>query len=255
MAEVSFDTSTEIKQPAAESAPKAELATKAPAHHPVVQSEVNRDSVEGEIDRDDIVTPRLNIVAKVGDLSNQFTPGNFALNRTHDLGNQPLNVVAVYVKKYYREVTDFDDQEANPRIFATSAEVADAGLRVGRPSSREIGEEAAPEATILFFVERPEKLATAEAAEAFDVVLPSGKTGALALYTAAKTSYRGVASVLFTALSQNKHVRENGLIAQQWKLSSTLQKWESKTWFQGGLAPSGHLTPEDAAALKEFALN
>jgi len=228
--------------------------TERPAAPLVPAAEYTRtENAEGEITKDDVAMPRLNIVAKVGELSEKFKSGNFVLNKTHDLGAGPLIVSAVFVKKYYREVVDFDD-DVRSRIFQTSAEVAAAGLRVGTPSSRLVGEEAAPEAAVLLFIEAPEGLATG-VEDAFDMVLPSGKRGTFALYTVARTSYKAVAGQLFTALQQNKAVKEAGLSVQLWKLSSLLQKWESKLWYQGSLQPAGRLDAADVAYLKEYGGN
>lgn len=206
---------------------------------------------EGEFGREDQTTPRLNIVGKTGDLSNSFDPGHFVISKTHDLGKGPLNVVAVFLKKYYQEVVDFDDKDARPRSFNTAAEVQAAGLRVGKPSSREVGEEAAPQATILLWIEKPEGVSP-EVADAFDVVLPSGRVGALALYTASKTSYMPVAGQIVTALNQSKHVKEKGLQSQQWKLSTELNSWQGKHWYPGALTPAGKMSDEDAEYLRGF---
>lgn len=256
MTNVSFADAVGTDKPAKadKKNPSTALAVKEAAPLAPPAAYTHTDSAEGEITKEDVAMPRLNIVAKVGELSNLFKPGNFVLNKLHDLGSGPLLVSAVYVRKYYREVTDFDDTEVRPRTFTTSAEVAAAGLRVGTPSSRLIGEEAAPEAAVLFFIEAPEGLSP-EGVDAFDIVLPSGKKGTFAMYTAAKTSYKGVASQLFTALIQNKSVKEKGLASQLWKFSAPLQKWESKTWFQGSLQPGGRLEDADVEYLKEFGLN
>lgn len=255
MTNVSFAEATGDKTKAAKAAPSTAVAVKeqAPLAAPAADY-IRTGSAEGEITKEDVAMPRLNIVAKTGELSTMFSPGHFLLNKTHDLGVGPLIVSAVYVRKYYKEVTDFDDQETRPRTFATSAEVAAVGLRVGQPSSREIGEEAAPEAAVLLFVEAPEGLSP-EATDAFDMVLPSGKKGTFAMYTAAKTSYKGVAGQLFTALQQNKSVKENGLSVQLWKLISTMNKWQGKVWYAGSLQPAGRLDAADVEYLKEFGLN
>lgn len=209
---------------------------------------------EGEIDRSDTQTPRLSVVAKTGDLSNMFKPGNVVLNKLHEFANEsPLTVAACFIKKYYREAVDFDDPHTeNPRIFSTAEEVRNGGLRVAAsPCSRAYEEEAVPLADILLFVLKPDD-ASEKQAEAFGITLPSGKVGGLYLYTAGRTNYNSVAKTLFTSLGQNKRVKDNGLVSQLWKFQPSLEKWENKTWYQARITPSGSLSAEDVAAIKEI---
>lgn len=255
MTTVSFTESTgdDAKAAVAEPEPESKaVVVKQDASPAMVQSEVNQQYVEGEVTREDIATPRLNIVGKTGELSNSFDSGSFVLSKTYDLGKEPLSVAVLYAKKLYREAADFDDKETTPRVFNTAAEVAAAGLRVGRATTRAYGEEAGPEAHLLLFIEAPKDLDEA-AAEAFDVTLPSGKLGALALYTAAKTSYNTVGKVVFTALAQNRTIKESGLPKALWSLKASLEKWEGKSWYQGVLTPAGRLEDADVEYLKEFA--
>lgn len=247
---VSFEQAEEAADEVAAPEPTSTAVAVPPESKP---AEYKRTAdAEGEYDRSDTQTPRLSVVAKSGELSNLFKPGSVVLSKTYEF-DKPLTVAAAFIKKYYREAVDFDDPHTeNPRTFSTAEEVRQGGLRVAAsPCSRAYEEEAVPLADILLFVVRPDD-ATEKQSEAFNVSLPSGKQGGLYLYTAGRTNYNSVAKTLFTALSQNKHVKDNGLVSQLWTLTPTLEKWENKTWYQARLAPNGRLSPEDVAAIKEL---
>lgn len=248
MAKLSFDEAT---KPQAE-APEKSLVARPSSTLAVPANYTDSGGFDGEFTNEDRQTPRLQIVAKTGALSNEFPPGNFVLNKQADLGKSPLKLVALRVKKLYQEVTDIEEGVMG-RTFATAEEVRAAGLRVGLPTSKVVGEEAAPIMQILFFLEMPEGLAP-ETADHFSCVTPSGINGALALYTAARTNYRTVAQPLVTAKDLNKQVRENGIWSQRWLLTAKLEKYESFSWWQGHLTPNGKLDQADADYLKEFAV-
>lgn len=246
MPETSFEKQT---KPAAE-APSEALVVK-PESALAVPSYTDEAGFDGEFTREDRQTPRLQIVAKTGALSNEFPPGNFVINKQADLGKGPLSVVALRVKKLYQEVTDIEEGVMG-RTFSTAEEVRAAGLRVGTPTSKVVGEEASPIMQVLFFIELPEGLKP-EIADYFSCVLPNGKNGALALYTAARTNYRTVAQPLVTARDMNKQVREHGIWSQRWLLTAKLEKYESFSWWQGHLTPNGKLSEDNANYLKDFA--
>ena len=247
MAEITFDEATKKPTPPQ----PTQLAVKPDSTLAAPSSYTDAGGFDGEFTREDRQTPRLQIVAKTGALSNDFNPGSFLLNKQADLGKNPLGVVALRVKKLYQEVTSIEEGVMG-RTFATAEEVRAAGLRVGLATSKVAGEEAAPIMQILFFIELPDGLKP-EVADHFSCVLPSGKQGALALYTAARTNYRTVAQPLVTARDMNKQVRENGVWSQRWQLSAKLEKYESFSWWQGHLTPSGKLDQADADYLKDFA--
>ena len=146
MAKLSFDEAT---KPQAE-APEKSLVARPSSTLAVPANYTDTGGFDGEFTNEDRQTPRLQIVAKTGALSNEFPPGNFVLNKQADLGKSPLKLVALRVKKLYQEVTDIEEGVMG-RTFATAEEVRAAGLRVGLPTSKVVGEEAAPIMQILFF--------------------------------------------------------------------------------------------------------
>ncbi len=112
---VTIDTTTTVCPPApVDAAPVAAIPTStavvpvAPA--PVAPSNSPLDFDDDNIGFEDVILPRLNLVQKVGDLSNIFTPGEIVLNQAsciHEPANKdkskpgtgPLNIVILGFRK------------------------------------------------------------------------------------------------------------------------------------------------------------
>jgi hypothetical protein len=84
---------------------------------------------QGEIDQSDIATPRLDVVQKIGALSEEFPAGTILLNRRVVLAepSQPASITVVTAKKFYMEDLEWGAEE-RPRIFMTKDDVKAAGL-------------------------------------------------------------------------------------------------------------------------------
>lgn len=83
----------------------------------------------GEVEASDLATPKLDIVQKVGELSEEFPSGTILLNRRVVLAepSQAASITVVSAKKYYMEALPFGTEE-RPRVFQTAEEMKAAGL-------------------------------------------------------------------------------------------------------------------------------
>jgi len=97
--------------------------------HPIGQM---FDDIDGEIDKDDIIIPRLALCQKGSNLQDDFPVGSWVMNKTNqiaELGDEvPFTPIAA--SKYYQENTEYEAGGAMPRRFRTAAEAQDAGLRL-----------------------------------------------------------------------------------------------------------------------------
>lgn len=100
-------------------------------HLPVTASFFAGNSrVQGEYSQRDLQIPRFSLVQGVGPLSENFTPGHFVYNKSHSLGNGPINLTVLSLKKYFSEDIPFGS-ESFPRIVNTLDEIRALG---GAPS-------------------------------------------------------------------------------------------------------------------------
>jgi hypothetical protein len=96
-----------------------------PESQVAIQGEAPDKGIFGEFGSDDIKLPRLNLVNKVGDLSNLFTPGAWVLKKEHQLTDVvkgeagSLKVIAVRLGVEYQESLPYDPN-VRPRVFATA---------------------------------------------------------------------------------------------------------------------------------------
>lgn len=150
----------------------------------------------GEVDQSDISTPRLSLVQKVGELSEEFPPGTILLNKRVILA-QPGEGVAVTVvssKKFYMEDLPFGS-EIRPRVFMTKQEVLDAGLTL--EYNFETGEKPTAKSVLenIVLVKAPEDADAPEFNVTFD-----GERYAVAQWTIASPSaYRAAGKTLLSA--------------------------------------------------------
>lgn len=88
------------------------------------------DDFEGEIERSDIKTPRLQIAQSIGPLSDDFPPGTIVLNKKLVLADkgERLAIVPVRGTKYYQEDLEYGGDDI-PRRFANIGEARQAGMR------------------------------------------------------------------------------------------------------------------------------
>lgn len=191
---------------------------------------------EGEINQSDVRIPRLNVVAKVGELSNVFTPGDLVLNKETKLvaKEQPIIVTPVKIRKTYQEDTEFGEDMG--RTAKTLAEVQAFG---GQIDDREGEKFWIPVADIIFLVKKPANASPDADALFYEEI--GGEQYLLAAYTARKSAYTAVAKPIFRAKLQSGTVK--GL---NYELSVKLRTYEGNTWFAPNLRPAGK--PSEALA-------
>lgn len=85
-------------------------------------------TISGEIDADDIVIPRVNLVQNVGELADLFPSGAVTYNKEVQLsdGTTPIEVTVLRARKQFVEALDFDSGE-RPQVFDTLEEVKAVG--------------------------------------------------------------------------------------------------------------------------------
>lgn len=253
MATVSFKEATEPK-------PETSATETAPAvvedKTLVTNDHYTASGMGGERDKSDIIRPRLTVVARTSKLLGDFKLGELVFNKQVGLGRGPIEVIVVDTLKYYNEHVDFDDPEAEARRFSSAAEVRAAGLRVhdkATAGKQLVGEVVLPAAEILFWIKLPDHVKEPEHRDLFGVTLPSGAEGALALYSAQRTSYTSTYKQVNTMFETSKRLQAVGVWGQKWKMTTTSEEYNGHVWEQARLAPNGATPDEDAAFLGQFA--
>ena len=117
-------------KPKAVTQPAEEKEEGAIIEAPMAQLAVNTlaGQVEGEFSAKDFTVPRLNLVAKTGELSNTFQPGSFVYNREVVIGDgkKPAKITFLRIQKIYmQDVVYGSDQIA--KTFSRLADVRAAG--------------------------------------------------------------------------------------------------------------------------------
>ena len=201
--------------------------------------------VEGEVDAGDIRLPRINLVQKSGELGDLFSPGSFVFNREIQLsdGKEPMELVALRIRKQYQEALEYDPDGPSPKVFNTSAEVREAGGHFNYDAKDE-GGYYKEIAHILCLIEAPKN--ASEEQRDFFIYEHDGRNYALAMWTVTGGAYTAVAKTLFTAAAG--HLRA-GLHLGKWTIVSTKKSNGSCSWYVPAIRAAGKTTPE----FQEFA--
>jgi hypothetical protein len=224
----------------------------APATSLAVATPVVASGVVGEILMKDIKLPRLNLVNKVGDLSNLFTPGTWVIQKEHQITDLDpknksvggsLKVIAVRLKVEYQESLAYDP-DVRPRVFQTAEEVRLAGGQVaygrGEGKFAKVGH-------IEFLIQEPETLSE-EAASSFFYVL-GDKRYARVIYTASSTAYAETAAILYSDYRVG-HLNKTGLFGGYYLLGSKLKTGDKGTWWIPSMKTAGEVPAELQAEIK-----
>jgi len=169
--------------------------------------------VSGDIDRRDLILPRLNIVQGVGPMSELFDSGDIVLNGETLIvpKETPVQLTVLSIKKSFEEWLAYDPDGPRPRLFETVESLQEADLWTDwrnneRPPAREI-------ATAMLLINKPEEL---------ESVSFSTKVGekdcAVAVWTIRGSAYARAAKKIFSAASLE--LARTGLLSGLWELST-----------------------------------
>jgi len=239
------------------------VVVNAPEVPAVVDSPIAFD--DQNIGFEDIILPRINIVQKVGDLSEIFSPGEIVLKQSLVIhtpakagvaGDPPLNITVLGFKKtQFAEkvvggvmgILAHTEQEIvkhggtlDYKEWAASEAAAKAGTGKALRYFQRL-------ATALCLVEKPAKLADEDHIE-FPYEC-EGKYYALVLWSMKGTAYTHAAKVMFTARKIG-HLR-SGYAKQSWGLTAKMEK------FGDNFAAVPVLRPglKNSTAFQAFVLN
>lgn len=219
----------------------------APAPAPAANLPARPNAFGGDDDEDDmtpgdLVLPRLNIVQKVGEMSNIFRPGDIVLDASLvlvDAGKEltpsaPIRIVVLGLQKTY--FAEKLEGGARGKTYQSEAEVvADGGTLDWNEAKR--GKQLYQRVcTGMVLVEKPEALK----AEKFPHVI-GGKHYALALYTMKGVGYTNAARHFKTEkkMGQSRAAGYPGLF---WLMSSKLEKYGQNFAYRPVLKQAEHTT-------------
>lgn len=206
---------------------------------------------DADIGFNDIILPRINIVQKVGELSNVFQGGEIVYNSSLPIytppiikdgavvkpGTKPLNIVILGFRK--KQFVEKVIGGAMGALCNTEEEVARLGGTLDYKEHEAKVKAQIPSklfqrlATALILVEKPEQLADAEHIQFAHEC--EGRYYALALWSMKGTAYTNAAKHLFTArkMGHLKDIKENGRVigggypTYSWTLGTKLETYGS----------------------------
>lgn len=211
------------------------------------------DRIQGEFSDRDLQIPRFSLVQGVGPLSENFTPGHFVYNKSHSLGNGPIAVTILGLKKYFSEDIPYGS-ETFPRIVNSLEEIRKLG---GAPSwERPKGMSKEELAKRLFFKPvldihalvaiDPNSEASGEAFHEFE-----GAPYVEAVWSVQSTAYTRVARPVITAASL---ALKSGLHTRPWDVSAKREKFgPNLVWVPKAVLGRPH-SPEFVAWVNESVL-
>ena len=196
----------------------------------------------GEVDRSDIVMPRIAIVQKVGDLSEEFPGGSVILNKRLLLAEPGHGIVITVLRarKYFMEIRPFGE-EVRPKMFASHGEVLAAGF-VLEPNWA-TGEKATAKPCLdcVVAIHGTEALSSAPEFQ----LEHDGVRYAVATWSInSPSAYKGAGKALLSA----KQMYLKRFVQQSWTLSASKEKFGVNTVFVPSLAPKA----ANSAAVQTF---
>ena len=254
--------------PAIPVAPAIPVSAAVPA---VVASESAIGFDDDAIGFEDVILPRLNIVQKVGDLSNIFTPGEIVLNQAsciHEPANKdkgkegtgPLNIVILGFRK--RQFVEKVEGGSMGLLLNNEAEITKNGgtldykeWKNSIEGSKEPGATVKPLryfqklATAVALVERPKHL---DVVDSDNILFPyecEGRFYALVLWGMKGTAYTHAAKKVFTHRKLG-HLR-GGYLKQGYTLTTKLEGFGSNFAYVPALSVGPKTTPAFEAFLRE----
>lgn len=197
------------------------------------------DDIQGDIDATDLNLPKINVVQKVGEISDLgFDFGALIYNREVLLSNgeEPVPMIVFDLKVDLVQDLPFNSEET-PAIYDTKKEVLDAG------GSFEYGSD-------FYFRERGTMTVltgtTGDTPEEMKETLPfehKGVNYALAKFTVGKSSYKSMCNPLLVQRRVGL-LRTKGLAAGLWNVTTVTKKWQGNTYVNP-VAKFKGLLPDD----------
>jgi hypothetical protein len=210
--------------PVAEVKPSAEICVQDETENSITIAPPAGVGVEGEISSADIRVPRINLVQKSGNLSNEFTPGLFLFEKTVPLAKvgDDVTFVPLRLKKYYQLKVEFGTSQDMPPKFNTMDEVRAFG------GSLQYGDEkyCVEMADIMVAIAAPED-PSEEVLQHFPY--NNGEANwALAMYTVGSSAYTSLAKRLIT---DSVGVLRAGLYTGLYNMHSEIRKTAQNSWY------------------------
>jgi hypothetical protein len=201
--------------------------------------------VTGEASTRDLIIPKLDLVQNVGDLSVEFKPGDYVLNRETLLAHagDALKLHVVHLDKYYEENLKFAKDGPRPRTWRNEVQLHKDGMTLSYgadgapPTAREVG-------VLTVAVQRPD----AAPEVAFGLVANNTRY-ALALWTVRKSAYPRVYKRAFSA--SQLELKKPGLPSGIWTLSSERINVNGNWIFVPVFSLTGCATAAEVEALKQ----
>lgn len=214
-------------------APKKALAPVAPASPAIVTEDTD---LEGEISRSDIRLPRINIVQKVGQLSNLFGPGSILFNKEVVLSNgkTPVEIVPLRLKKVYQQDLAYGSEET-ALVFERAEEVRAAGGSLQWGDDNYFTEVAHVQVAVVRPDDCPEEL------EALFPFEHGDKVYGCAMWTLKGSGFTSAGRTLITARTA---LLRDGLHTGRFMLSTELKNNAKNSWYAPVLKFAGRNTEE-----------
>jgi hypothetical protein len=190
------------------------------------------DDVEGDFDDRDVRAQYLSLVARTGELVDQFGAGSFVLNKELKVGNgkdKPVNITILGIRKHYEELVPFGSEET-PQLFDTKEQAVAAGFSTEWDAKKRVGAVL----TCRSLVEVPD--------QDFSMYEFGGKFYAEATWVLHKTAYKAAAIDIIKARSKG-HLKD-GLWKGGWLLTSALKQGGTSTYYVPVLKKNGR-HPDD----------
>lgn len=252
---VAVETQTTVaapaQAPATAAVPTTAVATVPAPSVPATSNPGFQD--DDNISADDLVIPRLNIVQKVGELSNVFPHGSFLLDGSLVLvegapikkESKPIKlmVVGFRPKSFVQRV----EGGGRGQIFSTEAEVAAANGTLDWNDAEATGKDLYQRlATALVLVEQPEGVTN----DSFPYEI-EGKRYALAQWSLKGTGYTNGAKPIMSARKIG-FLRNGGYRTGFWTVTTTLKQFGQNYAYIPLPKPAGPTTEAFRAAVKEL---
>lgn len=204
----------------------------------------------GNISREDILLPRVNLVQKSGKLCDDFQPGSFLFEKQVVLAKPGDSFTAVVLghSKYYQEKVEYGSDE-----FGRRANNEEEVRNLGGTTTWGVNDKPyfQPVADLLLAIKAPEGI-DEEALGLFPFE-HDGDHYAVAVYTVASSAYTSLAKRVFT---DSLYTLKAGLHLGEYSIHSELKRNAANSWYVpvAGI-PKKYNNPEKAeflAGLRNF---